>query len=207
MYFFFSDIVVWDSHPLALGATPRQVYIDGIVQLSKPQALIKPSKFQNLPKTPNWDKEAKESVKWDGVPPLTGKHGATEGKTIKIVGVKSVWHYVAGGRVEPLFDDKEGKGRSVLLQDGVLVCVGDVDSVCGGGDADEFVDLEGGSLAPGLTSYGSPLGLVEILLEPSTNDGAVLDPLVDGNLPSVLGKDTAIVRAVDGLQFNGRNTL
>ena len=206
-----SDIIVWDSHPLALGATPRQVYIDGIVQLNKPHALIKPSKVQTLPKTPNWDKEAEESVRWDGVPPLTGKHhGATEGKTIKIVGVKSVWHYDDGGRVEPLFDDKEGKGRSVLFQDGLLVCVGDagdVDSLCGGGEVDEFIDLKGGSLAPGLTSYGSHLGLVEINLEPSTNDGVVLDPLVDGNLPSVLGEDTAIIRAVDGLQFQGRNTL
>ena len=43
--------------------------------------------------------------------------------------------------------------------------------------------------------------------EPFTNDGDVFDPLVDGNLHSVLGKDTAIIRAVDGLQFNGRNTL
>jgi hypothetical protein len=64
--------------------------------------------------------------------------------------------------------------------------VGDVDSVCGGGDVDGFVDLEGGSLAPGLTRYGSPSGLSEILNEPSTNDGAVVDPLVDGNLPSIL---------------------
>ena len=72
---------------------------------------------------------------------------------------------------------------------------------------DEVVDLKGGSLAPGLTSYGSPLGLVEIRLEPSTNDVTVLDPLVDGNLPSILGKDAAIIRAVDGLQFQGRNTL
>ena len=38
-------IVIWDSHPLALGATPRQVYIDGIPQLEKPQELNKPSKF------------------------------------------------------------------------------------------------------------------------------------------------------------------
>jgi hypothetical protein len=85
--------------------------------------------------------------------------------------------------------------------------VGDVGSLCGGKDVDEFIDLEGGSLAPGLTSYGSPLGLVEMIFEPTTNDGVVLDPLVDGNLPSILGRDTAIVRAVDGLQFNGRNTL
>jgi hypothetical protein len=207
LYLFSPDIVVWDSHPLALGATPRQVYIDGIVQLNKPQALIKPSKFQTLPKTPNWDKEAEETVRWDGVPPLTGEYGATEGKTIKIIGVKSVWHYGAGGHVEPLFDDKEGKGRSVLFEDGLMVCVGDVGSFCGRTDVDETVDLEGGSLAPGLTSYGSPLGLVEMSLEPSTNDGVVLDPLVNGNLPSILGKDTAIIRAVDGLQFQGRNTL
>ena len=162
-----------------------------------------------MPKTPNWDKEAEESVavRWDGLPPLTGKHGATEGKTIKIIGVKSYWRYGAGGHVEPLFDDKEGKGRSVLFQDGRMVCVSGVGRRCGEGDVDEFIDLKGGSLAPGLTSYGSPLGLVEIGLEPSTNDGVVLDPLVDGNLPSILGEDTAIVRAVDGLLFQGRNTL
>ena len=204
MLLFSTDIVVWDSHPLALGATPRQVYIDGIAQLNKPHLITKPIKFQFPPKTPNWDKEAEESVRWDGVPPLTGKHGATEGKTIKIGGVKSVWRYGAGGHIEPLFD---GKARSVLFQDGLLVCVDDVDSSCGGGKVDEFIDLKGGSLAPGLTSYGSPLGLVEISLEPSTNDGVVQDPLVDGNLPSVLGKDTSIIRAVDGLQFQGRNTL
>ena len=129
---------------------------------------------------------------------LTGKHGETEGKIIQIIGVKNVWHYGSGGCIEPLFDDKNGKWRFVLLQDGLLVCVDDVD---------EFVDLEGGSLAPGFTSYGSSLGPEEILYEPFTNDGDVYDPLVDGNLPSVLGKDTAIIRAVDGLQFNGRNTL
>ena len=207
------DIVIWDSHPLALGATPRQVYIDGIAQLDKPQALIKPSKFQALPKAPNWDKEAQESTKWDGVPPLTGKHKITVGKTIKFTRVKSIWHYGVEGHVEPIFEDNESEGRSVLVQDGHIVCVGDgtPGSFCENPDneaeVDEVVDLKGGSLAPGLTSYGSPLGLVEISLEPSTNDGTVLDPLVDGNLPSISGKDTAIIRAVDGLQFQGRNTL
>ena len=90
------------------------------------------------------------------------------------------------------------KDSYFFKKNGLLVCVDDVD---------EFVDLEGGSLAPGFTSYGSSLGPEEILYEPFTNDGDVYDPLVDGNLPSVLGKDTAIIRAVDGLQFNGRNTL
>lgn len=137
----------------------------------------------------------------------------TESKTIKILGVKSVWHYTAEGHVESLFDEDEGTGRSVFVQDGEIVCVGggNSDSLCGSLDdeagVDEVVDLKGGSLAPGLTSYGAPLGLVEISLEPSTNDGVVLDPLVDGDLPAILGKDTTIIRAVDGLQFQGRNTL
>lgn len=130
------------------------------------------------------------------------------GQTIKIIGVKSVWHYGNKGLIVPLFDDNDGEGRSVLFQDGLLVCVSDGITDCGSGPAvDEVIDLKGGSLTPGLTSYGSPLGLVEISFEPSTNDGFVLDSLADGNPPSILGKDTTIIRAVDGLQFQGRNTL
>ena len=132
----------------------------------------------------------------------------TEGRTMKIIGVKSVWHYGAEGHIEPLFEDSKGEGRSILVQDGRMICIDSGGfSFCGGPDVDEVVDLKGGSLAPGLTSYGSPLGLVDIRLEPSTNDGVVLDPLDDGNLPSILGTDTGIIRAVDGLQFQGRNTL
>ena len=54
------DFIIWDSHPLALGATPRQVYIDGIPQLEKPQELNKPSKFQTLPKTPTGTKRQRK---------------------------------------------------------------------------------------------------------------------------------------------------
>jgi imidazolonepropionase-like amidohydrolase len=68
----------------------------------------------------------------------------------------------------------------------------------------DIVDLEGGTVTPGLTSFGTPLGLVEIRLEPSTNDGRVYDPL-DGDLPTILG-DT-VMRAQDGLMFGGQNLL
>jgi imidazolonepropionase-like amidohydrolase len=53
-----ADIVLWDSHPLSLGATPRQVFIDGIPQLDG--TIVEKSKvLQSAPKTPNFDKEAK----------------------------------------------------------------------------------------------------------------------------------------------------
>ena len=70
----------------------------------------------------------------------------------------------------------------------------------------QIVDLEGGSISPGLTTYGSPLGLEEIESEGSTNDGVVPDPLIKG-LPSIVGGDGALIRAVDGLQYGGRSAL
>ena len=50
--------------------------------------------------------------------------------------------------------------------------------------------------------------MVETRLKPSTNDGNVLDPLVGGNLPSILAKGGGgLVRAAGGLLFERRNTL
>ena len=58
-----ADIVIWDSHPLALGATPIQVIIDGIPQLSTKFVVEKPESFQVAPKAPNFDKESNQTVR------------------------------------------------------------------------------------------------------------------------------------------------
>lgn len=60
--------------------------------------------------------------------------------------------------------------------------------------------------SPGLVSFGSPLGLQDIEGEASTYDGYVLNPLVD-KVPEVAGGADAIIRAVDGLQYAGRDAL
>jgi hypothetical protein len=73
-------------------------------------------------------------------------------------------------------------------------------------DYAEVVDLRGGSIAPGLTTYGSPLGLEEIEAEASTNDGKVYDPLTQ-KIPGIIGGPKSLTRAVDGLQFGGRSAL
>ena len=46
-----ADVVLWDSHPLQLGATPKQVWIDGIQQLEHPVVADKGEKLQEAPKT------------------------------------------------------------------------------------------------------------------------------------------------------------
>lgn len=65
-----SDLVIWDSHPLALGATPTQVYIDGISQIDLPYVVEKPNSLQCVPRVPNFDGEAARVVEYEGLPPL-----------------------------------------------------------------------------------------------------------------------------------------
>jgi hypothetical protein len=91
---------------------------------------------------------------------------------------------------------------TVGVENGRVVCIGQCSDFAE--ENVEIIDLEGGTITPGLTSFGAPLGLVEIRLEPSTNDGRVHNPL-DNDLPSVLGDK--VIRAQDGLMFGGRNLL
>lgn len=60
--------------------------------------------------------------------------------------------------------------------------------------------------SPGLVSYGSPLGLSHIIAESSTTDGIVVGPLA-AKIPTILGGDGAIIRAVDGLMYGSRDAL
>lgn len=94
------------------------------------------------------------------------------------------------------------KAGAVGVENGRVMCISQCSDFAEGNA--EIVDLDGGTITPGLTSFGAPLGLTEIRLEPSTNDGRVHNPL-DGDLPSVLGGK--VVRAQDGLMFGGRNLL
>lgn len=108
---------------------------------------------------------------------------------------------------EILAVQQAGEPGVVVVQNGAINCVGTHVSCSTSALASaEVVDLRGGAIAPGLTTFGSPLGLAEIEAESSTNDGLVYDPLTQ-KVPSILGGDAALVRAVDGLQFGGRSAL
>ncbi|KAJ6538181.1 hypothetical protein DFH09DRAFT_1177759 [Mycena vulgaris] len=185
------DLVLWDSHPLALGATPLQVFIDGIPQLKNPSSSLKPDAFQHVPRTPSWEREVQDTIKYEGLPPLAGRP------------VKGTVH-----GVQPLQGAGEMESNmTVIVHSGKIACAGAYAAGACAAFLDgevEVVDLQGGALAPGLTTFGSNLGLSEIILEASTTDGPVFDPLTMV-VPSILGD--SVVRAVDGLQFGGRNTL
>jgi hypothetical protein len=112
--------------------------------------------------------------------------------------------------VKEIYSGTSTSNGTVLVEAGKIQCFAlsaNADSQCAFAAAAanaKVVDLLGGFLAPGLTTFGSDLGLSEIMLESSTTDGPVFDPLTM-QVPNILAN--SIIRAVDGLQFGGRNTL
>lgn len=203
------DVVIWDSHPLALGATPQQVFIDGIPQLEKPHTNRKPAVSQTAPNVPNFDKEREAVLQHDGLPPLK------PAKTVKNVifeNVRTVFlrDSETNAIVEADLPDRYND-TVVIVRDGKMICIA-IRASCLTSDilaspsSYEYVDLEGGSISPSLVTFGSDLGIAEIASEKSTQDGTVLDPFKK-DIPSILGGDGLVIQAVDGLVYATRNAL
>ncbi|KAF8974242.1 carbohydrate esterase family 9 protein [Flammula alnicola] len=200
-----ADIVLWDSHPLALGAAPKQVFIDGIAQIKEPHTSKKPTAFQRVPKTPDFGKEAEDALKYDGLPPLEAKKSYSD--IVIFTNVHSVF-LRREAEVQEVFSISEaGVAGVVVVEHGNIVCMG-VSLDCPSAQYAKTVqriDLEGGSISPSLISYGSRLALNHIDGEASANDGRVYNPL-KSDPPSILGEGP-VIRAVDGLQFATRDAL
>ncbi|KAI9463526.1 carbohydrate esterase family 9 protein [Lactarius psammicola] len=184
------DLVIWDSHPLALGATPTQVYIDGIAQIKLPYVVEKPNSLQAFP-------------------PLLPKESYIGDVLFK--NVKNLFLPEAvGDRIQDAFTTQGIHSGVVMVLNGTVACFGP-ENACSVSELIDsrahpvrIVDLKGGSISPTLVSYGSSLGLSEIQGEISTGDGTVFDPLV---VPVSSAAEQVLVRAVDGLQFAGRDAL
>ncbi|KAI9060293.1 composite domain of metallo-dependent hydrolase [Trametes sanguinea] len=208
-----ADVVLWDSHPLSLGATPTQVFIDGIPQLSEPNLAPKPARHQNAPNTPDFTREAALAVRYEGLPPLAP---ARQTGMVTFTNMSSYWtrsndrtqnSVVDIFRREDSAEETAQAGRVVVVSDGRVLCAGSTASCATSlSDASTAIDLQGGAVQPALVNYGSALGLGEIALEASTGDGTVIDPL-ERHQPALLGREGYVARAIDGLQFGTRDAL
>ncbi|KAL1686090.1 hypothetical protein GGG16DRAFT_118255 [Schizophyllum commune] len=199
-----ADIVLWDSHPLQLGATPLQVFVDGIPQLKDAHVSSKALERAIGPPTPpDFTREAEQAVKYGGLPPLEPVKRLRLGHKVVFTNVRGM---VTDGGMKTTFGSVAPGERayrkvsfSVVAEAGEILCAGGCEAEYAEEDA-VFVDLAGGWISPGLTTIGSSLGLQEISLEASTKDGEVLDVLTSD--APVAGE---VVRAVDGLMFGTRN--
>ncbi|KAJ3013773.1 hypothetical protein HKX48_005520 [Thoreauomyces humboldtii] len=141
-----ADVVVWNSHPLSLGAHPVRVFTDGyetFAQALEDSTLARPAKFE----TPSELRVA------------DSKTVCRKGGDYTIVNI---------GRIH---NDETGPivGGKIVVKSGFVSCVGDCHSL-----GDEY-DVGGGVATPGLIATLSSLGLSELVSEPSTQDGSVTD--------------------------------
>ena len=192
---------------MALGATPSQVFIDGIAQLEAPHIISKPKAYQRTPRVPNFNNDAQKAVNYEGLPPLVPKKIPIN-TSIIFKNVKSFYQKMGGVIEQVLLPQKTGNFSTIMIRNGSIVCSGDelCSKVAPLDPASLLtIDLEGGSISPGFVSFGSPLGLQHMDQEPSTNDGIVYDPLLQP-IPDVLG-NLATIHAVDGLEYGSRDAL
>ncbi|RKP05677.1 hypothetical protein THASP1DRAFT_19507, partial [Thamnocephalis sphaerospora] len=171
-----ADVVVWDVHPLALGARPLQVFIDGLPQLNT---------TDDLSNTPH---------------PFTSvRPGAQRGrtKTSKIESKEALAHPLTRTERNRLQGDDAGREISVVVKNGGVACVGlgceDTFTEANG----DIYDLHGGVVLPGIISAGLPLGMIEIEQEPSTGDGSIEEAFISSS--------DQLPRAEDGIAFGGKH--
>ena len=159
------------------------------------------------PQTPNFNNEATAAIEYDGLPPLLQKESTPH--TILFTNLTNAW-IRKSNKVHALFDDltsatDRAKHGVIGVRGGDIICVSAKQCEQYKPLASRTIDLEGGSIQPGLVTYGSNLGLQEIAMEKSTVDGPALDPLTHV-IPKILSEET-IIRAVDGLQYQTRDAL
>lgn len=213
-----ADVVVWDSFPLSLGATPKQVYIDGIAQIESPFVTEKPEEAQKVTEAGDWEEGAREAIVTRGEPDLTPK---TAAQNVVFTNVKELYRNTLKG--EPSILAELMPGSVVVVREGLVVCAGE----CVEAQEGDFerIDLKGGSLTRGMITVGSHVGNIEIAQEKTTWDGVsplpfsighrhregstvtdrqkAYDP-IDDAAPLV---DGILNHAVDGIAFGGVDEL
>ncbi|CAG8803355.1 9629_t:CDS:10 [Gigaspora margarita] len=178
---FDADVVVWDSHPLSLGATPLEVYIDGIPQFNTSLSVLS-------------NETSKQSLS-NNTPKSDFTRNPVKSRTTSSAILKNI---------DKIYVDKnhtissEEGNISIIVKDGIIECIGINCMIPNNISSYEIIDLEGGYVLPGIIAVSPALGLAEIELESSTSDGQVV--------PIRNPYDTEdIIYAIDGLKLGGKH--
>ncbi|KAK6957921.1 hypothetical protein Daesc_000711 [Daldinia eschscholtzii] len=156
------DLVVWNRHPLQVGATPLEVFIDG-------NSVVRAS--DNL-----W--RASESTSDLGKAPASRPSDTPESACIP--GQSDI--VIRGSRTSFIGEDglriehPETGNITIVVRGGRVICAGEskCDAVVGQAIEDQIpsIEVRDGYILPGLTIVTRQHGLTEMRQEPSTSDGA-----------------------------------
>ncbi|KAL1848622.1 hypothetical protein Plec18167_002247 [Paecilomyces lecythidis] len=154
-----ADLVIWDSHPLSVGATPLQVYIDGRPTLST-------DKLQSAQSNPR----SLEGPKIRPEPPKEANQLCSRienSRNVLITGIRKSYLTLSQEKTS-------SEGLVVAINSGKITCLGRYDEcVSTTSQNSNVIALQNGHILPGLTAFSTTLGLLEIPSEKSTSDGSV----------------------------------
>lgn len=193
-----ADLVVWDAHPLSVGATPRQVFIDGVATLDPQQVEASTAHVvtsegaggSNHVKHRGAEKPAMRAT----ISPEAKRAVCTRvqepGRAFVITGIRKSFldeypNLLPSARQKGSSDlDGIGDNITLVIDNGQVTCLG-VSSAsahdCGPAEAQLYetydrdnivtMALQNGHLTRGLVAVTSALGMAEIAMDPTTGDG------------------------------------
>lgn len=172
-----ADLVVWDRHPLELGARPIKVFIEGSEVFTSDRLLRDTNTKLTTSKNP--------SITYTGE---CKNNGYTE---FTSYAVKNAKVYT--------MDDSDTilENRMIVVVNGVITCI-DTETVCSPQLpplSPEFIVKDGDTIVtPGLIEASTSLGLIEIEAEDSTGDGSSYGSV----------NDQLKVQAMNGIRLQSR---
>lgn len=187
---FDADLVVWDSHPLSVGATPLQVFVDGKTTLDKKTVEESMSKVNIKDVRPILQSRIRPLM--DDSSKSATFVAVTQGAGFVVTGIKKSYlgDYNAGL-------ESESHNMTMIIKSGKVACFDTFENCASRSENLPTIHLSNGHALPGLTAISESLGLEEIASEKSTSDGPVSKTLDPTNPDS-------IVYAKYGIHLEGR---
>ncbi|KAG5995364.1 hypothetical protein E4U54_002874 [Claviceps lovelessii] len=193
-----ADVVVWDSDPLSVGATPVQVWIDGTAQFNVPVYHEKPIEKPADPLVP--------------LPEVVVD--ATEATDVLFTGIKRV---LVSDEATGANKSSNGGGDAVnvVVSRGRISCIGtcETEREAGTKNGIKVVELKNGYLAHSFTGVAGTLGLNAIDAEKTTDNGnnaekftRAVDGLMLGGKKLHAGARYGVTRAITAPKLNGGGT-
>lgn len=182
-----ADIVVWDSHPLSIGATPKQVFIDGVPTLDPAKVEASSAHVvvgQGVDAHTGAGKPAMRATIAHEERERLCSGSRVPGRGFVISGITRSFldefpEFITDGATDAATRDN----LTMVIADGEIACLGTgadclaaATKARGGHDDGQYItsiELRNGHLSRGLIAVTSSLGIAEIGMLPVTGDGLV----------------------------------
>lgn len=194
-----ADIAVWDAHPLEVGATPLQVFVDGQPQLDND--VVKKSTGQVFDeKLPSTAAQVSPTMRAEGTKDLKASCAKANGvANVIITGIKKTF---VDNNSRLAAKDSGSDSLELIIKNGEVACFGAEDTCqkaklhVQGVENHVSFSLANGHISRGLTAVTNALGMHEIVTESNSGDG-------DARGQNLNDPDT-VVFAKHGVHLDGK---